>query len=261
MKGTVSGMGFSFRNLYTEDVYSGQGIAADPARPAPGAIAEQAGFGTPKSAPSGIPGPLAGQAGQTAVQTAATPRAPKHQSAEPAFYSLDALEPEPDPKEAPAPPCGNGTLGCPAPMAPSPQLASADLRAAEIKLRAVFGSEGSFDLERVATLTVRLPGICSCIIQTPGQAVLATAEPETVHPIEPAGDLPQIEPLRHYCKLLGVGEVDGILLRSQTGPASFFSFAGVSLIARHSSENLAPGLWEKLILITQATAGLSQSGK
>jgi hypothetical protein len=147
-------------------------------------------------------------------------------------------------------------------MATSPKLALGDeSRAAEIKLRAVFGTGGSFDLERIASLTAKLPGVCSCIIQTPDQALLATAEPETVHPIQAPSAPPWLEPVQHYCGLLGIGQVDGILLRSQTDPASCFTFAGVSLMARHSSENLEPGVWEKLILITQATAGLNPSGK
>lgn len=251
-------MGFSFRSLYTEDGYSGQGIATDQVRPAPGAIADQAGFSAPTCPPTGIPGPLTEQPD---VQTAVPPRPPGSPSHEPAFYSLDELEPEPAPNEAPVTLRGGKTVGGSAARAPSPQLAMGDPRAAEIKLRAVFGTGGSFDLERIATLTAKLPGIRSCIIQTPDQALVATAEPETVDSIEPACRLPLLDPLQHYCSLLGIGEVDGINLRSQTDPACCFSFAGVFLMARHSHENLEPGVWEKLILITQATAGLDQSGK
>lgn len=249
-------MGFSFRSLYTEDGYSGQGITENPVRPASSAIAEQAGFGNPKSPPSGIPGPLAGQ-----TDSQKTSASPGHSSDRRAFYSLDSLEPEPDSRKAQVTLRRKAKPGSPASVAPSPEPAVGDSRDAEIKLRAVFGAGGSFDLERIATLTARLPGVSSCIIQTPGKAVLATAEPETVYPIEPASGLPRFEPFLHYSGLLGLGEVDGILLRSQTGPASFFSFAGVSLMARHSSEDLKPGLWEKLILITQASAGLGQMGE
>ncbi len=254
-------MGFSYRSLHTEDGSSGQGMANDPPRPAVGAIAGQAHPGTAKAAPPGIPGPLGTQ---PEVHTAAGTRTAGHPAGESVFYSLDELEPEPGTKEAPVTLRGDDATGGAKEKnpAPSPKPSASDAHAAEIRLRAVFGSGGSFDdLDRIASLTAKLPGVRSCILQTPNRAVLASSEPDTLHPIEAPPSLPPLAPLQQACTLLGIGEVEGILLRSPSEPASYFSVAGVSLMARHSSENLEPGLWEKLMLITQASAELVHAEK
>ena len=252
-------MGFSFRSLYTEDDHSRQSGSVNLLRQGAAASSPSSVLDSNKPAPSkpvlaGIPGPLKEM---TPVQTSAGDQSDKS-----AFCSLDALEPVPDfnsnsPTAVPEepPPIGSETT------VPAPRVSTADPVIdghceAQTTLRAVFATTDSFTLDHIAILTAKLPGIVSCIIQTSDHAILATAEQETVHPVETAPNLPQLESFQHGLNLLGLEKVDGVRLCSKTDPVSCFSCGETFLMTRHSGNDLEPGLWEKLILITQAIAGL-----
>ena len=229
-------MGFSFRSLYADDDHPGQGATVSPPSidPASESLSQS------RSMKSGIPGPLT-----------------RKNPAQVSFSSLDVLQPESVFSEKLAttpqdePPC----VSVPEVSAQSiPASTGGGLRNAQITLRAVFASTDAFTIDSIAALTAKLPGIISCIIKAPDGAVLATAEPKTVRSLETTVDFPQLESLQPGCDLFGLGQVNGVMLHSETDRVSCFSCAGIILMARHSGEDLEPGLWEKLILITEATA-------
>ncbi|NOX98555.1 MAG: hypothetical protein GXP30_02300 [Verrucomicrobia bacterium] len=202
---------------------------------------------------AGIPGPLKGAGPVT--------RATSLQVDTLGFTSLDELEPEPEPR------IDKNTETTQSFTQPS--VEQAEIRRASapsdcngvceagITLRAIFASSEAFTLERIAALTVKLPGITSCFIKSSEHAVLATREQETVRSVEAVTDFPQIESFQSVCDLLKVGKMSGLMIRSQGEPIYCFASAGVSLVSRHSGENLEPGLWEKLTLITQSVAEMN----
>lgn len=255
---------------------------AKPARPVMPAIT---------TGSNGIPGPLTRQTSHIPVSITAADCNQKDTidpsstaTVKQAFYSLDALEPQAGDVDIPNTPDlsksdsidsgkispANSTTATPStnpaikslefaasPISHTPSLASVEQgdHEAQIKLRAVFSVVDKFTLERIAVLTAKLPGIISCLILNSDGALLASAEPESVHPVAIAG-FPGIESFRPVSHLLGLDNIDGISLRSGTGSISCFSCSGLSLIAQHDGETLAVGLWEKLILITQAATQL-----
>lgn len=267
-------MGFSFRSLYTDDDHPSQGGSTGLLRRgAPDALSrpsrqlpiQDLPLAATKSAPSGIPGPLTDQTlfeGPAASPSAINKPAIPTPSDEPLFYSLDSLEPEPHMAEQSIAPQQDETES---PTAESisilddaSRLTPSDesWRDAQTQLRAVFSVTGSFTLETIAALTAKLPGVSSCLIQTSQQALLANANTEQVQNIEITADAAQTGAFQASFSLLGLDQVEGILLRSASGSATCFSSSGLSLMARHADENLEPGLWEKLLLITQASAKL-----
>lgn len=241
-------MGFSFRSLYTDDDQPEQRavLGSLPATPAMGRPSAS------QAVASGIPGPLKGsEPVRSAFRRAVD---------DSVFISLDELEPAPVVEEAPNIPHVEAVPFVAAPAvsaAPVPEGKGSG--EAEITLRAIFATSDPFTLKRVAILTARLPGVISCIIQTSESSILAMAETGDVSVVSSPLDLLQPRVFQQSLDLLGLGKTEGLMLRTETGPASYFSFAGISLIVRHSSDDLEPGLWEKMILITQASAEMSFS--
>lgn len=234
-------MGFSFRSLYNDEDSSGQGHSS--LSTADKLHSQNDGVAVSRAVKSGIPGPL---------KEAAPAKSPVEGiSDDSSFYSLDALEPELS---------SSGKVKA-TPSAPSSKVPLQDQgkeksHEAQITLRAVFATSDSLTLDRIAALTTQLPGITSCIIKTSDHAVLAKLEQNTVCPIDMAIDIPRPDSFQTGFDLLDLEKVDGLMFQSESSPVSCFSYAGVSLMARHSGKDLEPGLWEKLILITKATAEL-----
>ncbi len=243
-------MGFSFRSLYKDDGQHEQAavLGSLPATPVVGpSVTIPA---SSSKAMVGIPGPLKG--------AEPVDRAVSFQVDALSFTSLDDLEPEPRIDK-------NSSIA-EAPILPPVEQPDDDgvsepsgngVREAGITLRAIFASSDTFTLERIAALTVKLPGISSCFIKSSRHAVLASRGQETVRPVEMAIDFPQIESFQPVCDLLETGKMSGLMIRSESGPVCCFAATGVSLVTRHSGENLEPGLWEKLTLITQAVAEMN----
>ena len=243
-------MGFSFRSLYTDDDQLEQRavLSALPAEPASISVTGRPIL--PNTAMSGIPGPL--------KRAGAIRSAIRLQTDHSSFTSLDELEPESDFHEKAGLKQSDVIPIATAPAARSaPVILKRGGVEAGVTLRAIFSTSDEFTLDRIASLTAGLPGIVSCIIKTPEHAILATGESDAVQSIEGLADFPHPESYQSTCDLLGLGKLSGVMLRSESGPVSCFSCAEVSLMARHSEVDLEPGLWEKLTLITQATAELN----
>ncbi len=266
-------MGFSFRSLYTDDDQPAQagsanllqrGASERRTRPVPPAKAKEA---TSASFRSGIPGPLTAQSPDQVALTA-TPACSgqevEFQSDEAVVYALDSLEPEPSARESVGKSSQLDSLDELEPFvstetdssngSPGSNPSVDGQRDAEIQLRAVFSVTEPFTLESIVALTARLPGITSCLIQNSDRALLASAESGSVQTVELAPNSPSPEFLQSGLTLLGLDQSDGVLLRSGSSSVSCFSCVGLSLMARHPDENPQPGLWEKLLLITQAAA-------
>ena len=242
-------MGFSFRSLYTDDDQPEQRAALGSLPTTSGSIPSTGRQNSPNTVLSGIPGPLKGAEPIRDVVS--------RQVDNSSFSSLDELVPEPVFNEEFVPARSDVMRSVTAPgLSVAQAPAGLEAAEAEITLRAIFATSDAFTLDRIAILTAKLPGITSCIIKISGQAVLAVRGTETVQSVDTVIDFPRPEAFQPACAHLGLGKMNGVMLRSEAEPASCFSFAGVSLMARHSEVDLEPGLWEKLTLVTRATAGL-----
>ena len=251
-------MGFSFRNLYTEEGRSEQGGDSVLLQRAEGAqdLSGQASIkGNPaislagRPVTLGIPGAL--KSSSPLLEEDPLVAAPPSESG---FACLDELEPE-SMEEGTRSTVVSDQKGL------RDDTGGADLlvqqREAQIKLRAVFSIAGSFTVERVAVLTASLLGVESCLLCSGRGAMTALADSQEVVPVEQIEDFPQLDIFQPALDLMRMGKLDGVMLRSQEGVISYFSYGEFSLMVSHENEELQPGLWEKLLLITQAASHLS----
>lgn len=275
-------MGFSFRSLYTDDQRaqpSSAGVvlgrrAADTLSVARPQTKTDAPAASSDAATSGIPGPLPRSTSDQVVQAISSDseHSTQQQSGDTsssdhlAFYSLDALAPEPQAKVAEKIPSETAvvetratqktTLAAPPSPASQTTGSAESLRQAKIQLRAIFSVNEVFTLDHIATLTTQLPGIRCCLLQNDRCSVLAKSDTEIVQDIDSLNPLPKLDDFKNALALVGQDHLDGLLLRSANGSVTVFSHPGFSLMASHDAENLQAGVWEKLLLISQACAQL-----
>jgi len=133
-------------------------------------------------------------------------------------------------------------------IAPS-QLAAADPGLRDLEFRALFSSDESFTLAKVARRIVEMPGIKVCSLATPGRFVKAsTSENESL------GDKAKemSEAIRNLAKLTGLPDARCFTLHSDHGTVSLFVEGDCCLTVNHDETAFGPGVRERLILMARS---------
>ena len=158
-------------------------------------------------------GDVAAPAGEVAVQE----------------WSPEAPEPEPAPAQAPPP-------------------ASTD-EERDLELRAIFTTDESFTLAKVARRVVDLPGIKGCALATPAKMVQASHGEESR-----LGDEARemVQSVRNLAAFTGVPGAKSFTVLTDRGTVTLFLEGDCCLTVNHESGSFAPGVREKLILIARS---------
>ncbi len=123
----------------------------------------------------------------------------------------------------------------------------------DLELCAIFSTSERFTLAKVARKVVSLQGIESCSLSIPGQFVQASRKEESRSSQE-AREM--VASLRNFAKFAGLKDAHTFTMQTDQGVVSVFLDGESCLTVQHSSTSFAPGVREKLILVSRCIARL-----
>jgi len=118
-----------------------------------------------------------------------------------------------------------------------------------LELRAIFSTDESFTLAKVARRVVGLPGINGCALATPARMVQASHDEESR-----LGDEARemVQSVRNLAAFTGVPGAKSFTVLTDRGTVTLFLEGDCCLTVNHESGPFAPGVKEKLILIARS---------
>ncbi len=125
----------------------------------------------------------------------------------------------------------------------------------DIELRAVFGTNESFTLRKIATLIACMPGVNACAIATPGIALQASRDEEATIGEEAATLATTV---RELAKLTGSPDAQSFTISTDKGILSIFVSGESYLTVQHDPGGFEPGVQEKLILVSRSLDGIEK---
>lgn len=118
----------------------------------------------------------------------------------------------------------------------------------DLEFRAIFSSDDSFTLAKVARQVVAFDGVCACALATPAKLVQASRNEQSR-----LGDEARemVDAIRNLAKLTGLPEARAFTLQTDRGTVSLFLEGDCCVTVNHQSSNFGPGVREKLILVAR----------
>ncbi len=118
----------------------------------------------------------------------------------------------------------------------------------DLEFRAVFSSDDSFTLAKVARKVVAFDGVSACALATPAKLVQASRNEQSR-----LGDEARemVDAIRNLAKLTGLPEARAFTLQTDRGTVSLFLEGDCCVTVNHHSSGFGPGVREKLILIAR----------
>lgn len=118
----------------------------------------------------------------------------------------------------------------------------------DLEFRAIFSSDDSFTLAKVARQLVAFEGVCACALATPAKLVQASRNEQSR-----LGDEARemVDAIRNLAKLTGLPEARAFTLQTDRGTVSLFLEGDCCVTVNHQSSGFGPGVREKLILIAR----------
>lgn len=133
--------------------------------------------------------------------------------------------------------------------------AESDESLRDLEFRAIFSTDETFTLSKVARRVISLPGIQGCALATPTRIVQASRS-EKSRLGDEAKEM--IDTIRNLAKLTGLPEARSFTLHTDRGTVSIFLEGDCCLTVNHDSGNFEPGVKEKLILIARSIHKLTE---
>lgn len=263
---SLSGLGEMMKQEDVSSRKAGEEVAEAPPEPSPAADSPQfQGFGappTPKEEPAVEPEPKAESAPAPAPPAEKPPKLdpvpaePVPAEEEPKSFST-LREPVPsEPVEEENLKVEVEDLKPAAPAAPSSGLpGEVDVSVKDLVFRAIFSSDDSFSLAKVARKVVALEGVNACALATPSKLVQASRNEQSR-----LGDEARemVDAIRNLAKLTGLPEARSFTLKTDRGTVSLFLEGDCCVTINHQTPNFGPGVREKLILIAQSIHKLEE---
>ena len=125
----------------------------------------------------------------------------------------------------------------------------------DLEFRAIFSTDESFTLSKVARRVISLTGIQGCALATPTRIVQASRS-EKSRLGDEAKEM--IDTIRNLAKLTGLPEARSFTLHTDRGTVSIFLEGDCCLTVNHDSGSFEPGVKEKLILIARSIHKLTE---
>ncbi|MEM7602811.1 MAG: hypothetical protein AAF357_15545 [Verrucomicrobiota bacterium] len=118
----------------------------------------------------------------------------------------------------------------------------------DLEFRAIFSSDDSFTLAKVARKVVAFEGVCACALATPAKLVQASRNEQSR-----LGDEARemVDAIRNLAKLTGLPEARAFTLQTDRGTVSLFLEGDCCVTVNHLSSGFGPGVREKLILVAR----------
>lgn len=119
----------------------------------------------------------------------------------------------------------------------------------DLEFRAIFSTDESFTLSKVARRVASLPGIQGCVLATPTRLVQASKSDDGR-----LGDEAKemVGSIKSLAKLTGLPEARSFTLHTDRGTVSLFLEGDCCVTVNHDSPNFGPGIKEKIILIARS---------
>ena len=147
----------------------------------------------------------------------------------------------------------SNVMGAASPAAPV--LVSPDPSEKDLELKAIFSTDESFTLSRVARMVVGLDGINGCALATPGRLVQVSRNEESRIGDDAAE---MVSTIRNLAKLTGLPGAKTFTLHTDRGIVSLFLEDDCCLTVHHEDGRFGPGTREKLILISRCLHKLEE---
>lgn len=134
-----------------------------------------------------------------------------------------------------------------APMAPA-MPGEMEVSVRDLEFRALFSSDETFSLAKVAREVVAFEGVCACALATPAKLVQASQNEQSR-----LGDEARemVDAIRNLAKLTGLPEARAFTLQTDRGTVSLFLEGDCCVTVNHLPTGFGPGVREKLILIAR----------
>lgn len=118
----------------------------------------------------------------------------------------------------------------------------------DLEFRAIFSSDESFTLAKVARHVVGLAGVSACALATTAKLVQASRNEQSR-----LGDEARemVDAIRNLAKLTGLPEARAFTLQTDRGTVSLFLEGDCCVTVNHDTSGFGPGVREKLILIAR----------
>ncbi|MEM1442026.1 MAG: hypothetical protein AAGF67_06760 [Verrucomicrobiota bacterium] len=134
-----------------------------------------------------------------------------------------------------------------APAAP-PMPGEMEIDLSNLEFRALFSSDESFTLAKVAREVVTFDGVSACALATTVKLVQASRNEQSR-----LGDEARemVDAIRNLAKLTGLPEARAFTLQTDRGTVSLFLEGDCCVTVNHTASGFGPGVREKLILIAR----------
>ncbi|MEM6277927.1 MAG: hypothetical protein AAF733_00510, partial [Verrucomicrobiota bacterium] len=128
-----------------------------------------------------------------------------------------------------------------------------DLR--DMEFRALFSSDDSFTLAKVAREVVAFEGVSACALATTAKLVQASRNEQSR-----LGDEARemVDTIRNLAKLTGLPEARAFTLQTDRGTVSLFLEGDCCVTVNHDASGFGPGVREKLILVARSIHKLQE---
>ncbi len=125
----------------------------------------------------------------------------------------------------------------------------------DVELRAVFGTDESFTLKKIATLIVCLPGVSACAISTPKTSLQASKDKSATIGED---SVTLAKTVRKLADLTGSPDARSFAVNTEKGILSIFVGGESYLTVQHDPGGFEPGIQEKLILVAGTLDGITE---
>ncbi|MDF1826049.1 MAG: hypothetical protein P1U68_15495 [Verrucomicrobiales bacterium] len=141
------------------------------------------------------------------------------------------------------------------PNAASALPGEVDVSLKDLEFRAIFSSDDSFTLAKVARKVVALEGVNACALATPSKLVQASRNEQSR-----LGDEARemVDAIRNLAQLTGLPEARSFTLKTDRGTVSLFLEGDCCVTINHQNSNFGPGVREKLTVIAQSIHKLEE---
>ncbi|MDF1859589.1 MAG: hypothetical protein P1U87_05205 [Verrucomicrobiales bacterium] len=141
------------------------------------------------------------------------------------------------------------------PVSLTPLQGASETNYRDLEFRAIFSSDETFTLSRVARRVINLQGIHGCALATPSRMVQASRNEQSRLQDE-AREM--VGTIRSLAKLTGLPEARSFTLQTDQGTVSLFLEGDCCVSVHHDSAAFGPGVKEKLILIARSIHKLEE---
>jgi len=125
----------------------------------------------------------------------------------------------------------------------------------DVELRAVFGTDESFTLKKIATLIVCMPGVSACAISTPKKSLQASKDKSATIGED---SVTLAKTVRKLADLTGSPDARSFAVNTEKGILSIFVGGESYLTVQHDPGGFEPGIQEKLILVAGTLDGITE---